>query len=259
LGLPPELSEGTLGDLGPQDHVICHPKSSFYLTMDFGVQAQVSLVIAEPYAVHWRHFYMLRLFHRRFFRILTRRRLFVREVPNAVYFNHFFAQVADVPDGIPKTRQISIIASGMRKLVGHKLRHSVIDRIRAEGLEVDVLGRAYKPFDKKWEGLAPYRYSVVIENSREEGYVTEKLIDTLLCDTIPIYWGAPDIAEMFDTHGMILCESEDGIMDVLRGPEAFLATSAPDAMRDNRQRALDLLNSTKRMAELVYAEAVKAP
>jgi len=34
--------------------------------------------------------------------------------------------------------------------------------------------------------LTPYRYSVVIENVREPGYFSEKLVDALLCGTVPI-------------------------------------------------------------------------
>ena len=80
--------------------------------------------------------------------------------------------------------------------------------MRAEGLPVDVMGRGYKPFDTKAEGLAPYRYSLIIENVQERNYFTEKLVDAVLCRTVPIYWGCPNIGDFMDTSGMILCQSE---------------------------------------------------
>jgi Glycosyltransferase family 10 (fucosyltransferase) C-term len=78
---------------------------------------------------------------------------------------------------------------------------------RETGQDIDIMGRGYKPFSEKSAGLAPYRYSIVIENAREENYFTEKLVDALLCNTVPIYWGCPNIADFFDTSGMILCET----------------------------------------------------
>lgn len=215
----------------------------------------MSLVIAEPYAVHGWHFKLLRLLHRRFFRILTRREEFNAVVSNAVFFNHVFAWAQNVPQGIAKTRPVSIIASARAKLAGHKLRHKIVDAIRAEGLDVDVLGRGYRPFEKKWDGLAPYRYSVIIENARERHYFSEKLIDAFLCRTIPIYWGAPNVGDVFDTAGMILCADEEQIIAALRqvpkmDPEAMTAS-----IEANHAKARACLNSYPRLAELLLTEA----
>ena len=53
-----------------------------------------------------------------------------------------------------------------------------------------------------------YQFAIVIENSRQTNYFTEKLMDCLLMKTIPIYYGCPNIAEFFDTTGWIFIESE---------------------------------------------------
>jgi hypothetical protein len=53
-----------------------------------------------------------------------------------------------------------------------------------------------------------YQFSLVIENSRQKNYFTEKLIDCLITKTIPIYWGCPNISDWFDTRGWIILESE---------------------------------------------------
>jgi hypothetical protein len=49
-----------------------------------------------------------------------------------------------------------------------------------------------------------FQFSLVIENSSQTHYFTEKLIDCLITKTIPIYYGCPNIAEYFDTTGWIL-------------------------------------------------------
>lgn len=50
--------------------------------------------------------------------------------------------------------------------------------------------------DSKYEVLSRYQFCLCFENMAMKGYVTEKLFDCLYVGTIPVYWGAPDIAEL---------------------------------------------------------------
>ena len=52
-----------------------------------------------------------------------------------------------------------------------------------------------------------YQFSIVIENSREVNYFSEKLLDCLLTYTVPIYFGCPNISDFFDTTGWIVITS----------------------------------------------------
>ena len=76
-------------------------------------------------------------------------------------------------------------------------------------------------------------FSVVIENIRAQGYFSEKLVDALLCETVPIYWGAPDVADYFDPDGMIVCTTQDEILAAIAKADADLY----DAMRPALLRA----------------------
>lgn len=49
------------------------------------------------------------------------------------------------------------------------------------------------PIDDKLDLLRQYRFSICFENVAMRGYVTEKIIESLVAKTIPIYMGAPDI------------------------------------------------------------------
>lgn len=53
-----------------------------------------------------------------------------------------------------------------------------------------------------------FQFAIVIENSRQNNYFTEKLMDCLLTKTIPIYYGCPNIANFFDVTGWIILEDE---------------------------------------------------
>lgn len=65
--------------------------------------------------------------------------------------------------------------------------------------------------DSKYKLFENYQFSIIIENSKQTNYFTEKLIDCLITKTIPIYWGCPNIEEIkiFNTNGWIIIDSED--------------------------------------------------
>jgi len=62
--------------------------------------------------------------------------------------------------------------------------------------------------DKK-DGLRDYCFSYTIENCSEQGYYTEKINDCFLTGTIPIYWGDPDIGNVYNTDGIIFLDELD--------------------------------------------------
>jgi len=98
----------------------------------------------------------------------------------------------------PKTKLCSIIASNNRFAPGHILRHDVIKMlgdIQFTGCE--ILGRGYKNFGPKKEGLQDYMFSLIIENSITGNYMTEKIMDSLAVGTVPVYWGTKYAKETF--------------------------------------------------------------
>ncbi|WP_171133269.1 hypothetical protein [Ruegeria sp. HKCCA6707] len=217
LGCPDRLRGKTVGDLERSDHLIMFPNSSVHLKLRRGTRAQISLMMGEPSAIHGKHDRMLRYTWRRFFRVMTFHDVLLKSLPNAVFLPYGVTMVPDWQElSAEKTRNCSLIASAKRDLEGHQLRHKVIDWARETGADIDIMGRGYTPFEYKSDGLAPYRYSVVIENVRERNYFSEKLTDAILCGTVPIYWGCPNIDDFFDTSGMILCESEAEIQRAIQ-------------------------------------------
>ena len=59
-----------------------------------------------------------------------------------------------------------------------------------------------------------FQYSIVIENSREPCYFSEKLIDCLITKTIPIYYGCENISEYFNTTGWIILETDNIVQEL---------------------------------------------
>jgi hypothetical protein len=111
---------------------------------------------------------------------------------------------------IAKTKSLSVVCSDLTILNGHKKRYALVNKLIGHFKDrIDVFGRGFNPIDDKWDALAPYKYSVAIENSAVPGYFTEKLSECYLAHTLPIYYGAPDIANYFDPASMLTIEIDD--------------------------------------------------
>lgn len=55
---------------------------------------------------------------------------------------------------------------------------------------VDVFGaKSGRPVPNKYEVAKEYNFFICPENDLYPGYVTEKLLDAYMCETVPIYWG----------------------------------------------------------------------
>jgi hypothetical protein len=86
-----------------------------------------------------------------------------------------------------------------------------------------------------------FQFSIVIENSKEDNYFSEKLMDCILTKTIPIYYGCPNISEYFDTTGWILIDDSD-IVKFMHATlpqlnDTYYARHA-STIKDNYERAL---------------------
>lgn len=110
-----------------------------------------------------------------------------------------------IPD---KPRRLSWITSSTSQLEGHRARLRFLERLRGE-VDFDLYGRGFNPIADKWDGLAPYRYSLAVENFRGPYYWTEKLADCFLAWTMPIYCGCTRIDAYFPAGAMVHIDLDD--------------------------------------------------
>jgi len=232
LGRPERLASGTVGDMLSSDHLISYPKTKLYFSKS--IRANLSLMIVEPDVIHKKHLYLARYFQFRFYRILTKNSDLIRRCSKAHFFFYGASQIEDASKvDTSKTNGCSLIASGRNQLQGHQLRHQIVNEAKKRDLDVAVMGRGYQSFGPKEDGLASYLYSVVIENSIETSYFTEKIVDACLCRTVPIYWGAPDIGDYFDVEGILVCQSAQDILAAIESISANDYESRQDAIERN--------------------------
>ena len=108
----------------------------------------------------------------------------------------------------PKNKIASIMISIKQSAPGHIYRHHLAQHILKTNLPIDIWGNGcsvYKNVNDtrlkgKFEHLEPYNdylFHICIENFKKEHYFSEKITNTLLCSTTPLYIGCSTIDTYF--------------------------------------------------------------
>jgi Glycosyltransferase family 10 (fucosyltransferase) C-term len=120
-------------------------------------------------------------------------------------------------EDIQKTKNISVVCSDQTWLPGHKLRYAFVNKLIGHFKDkLDVFGRGFNPINDKFEALSTYKYSIAIENSVTQGYFTEKITDCYLSNTLPLYYGCPNIEDFFDKNSLLLINPNNYIDSILK-------------------------------------------
>ncbi|MBD5354212.1 MAG: glycosyltransferase [Bacteroides sp.] len=86
-----------------------------------------------------------------------------------------------------------------------------------------------------------YKFNLALENSSVEGYVTEKIVEPFAAATIPIYWGAPDIAKDFNPQAFINVDDYDSM-------DAFIA--ALSHLDNDTEAYMEMLTAPRLTADI---------
>jgi hypothetical protein len=54
-----------------------------------------------------------------------------------------------------------------------------------------------------------YRFALVMENRKENGYITEKIVNAFLAGAIPIYYGSEEVLDIFNENAFIYVDIND--------------------------------------------------
>ncbi len=76
------------------------------------------------------------------------------------------------------------------------------------------------PRDGNWQAgkidfLTGYKFTIAFENSSYAGYTTEKMTDPLSAQSVPIYWGNPEVEQDFNSSAFINCNGYEDNMDAI--------------------------------------------
>ena len=67
------------------------------------------------------------------------------------------------------------------------------------------------PVEDKIKFFSSYKFSIAMENSEGDGYISEKIVDSFISGTIPIYYGDYNLDEYINPKSYILIKNEKNI------------------------------------------------
>jgi len=145
-----------------------------------------------------------------------------------------------------KTAELSVVLSNKVVHAGHRARLRFVEYLRQEmGERLAVFGRGIRNVDDKAEAIDPYQYHLVLENSCEANYWSEKLADAYLGYSFPIYAGCPNVLDWFDDQSLVRIDIDDAetaakrVRDVV---DSQLFESRREIIAQTRQRVMNELS-----------------
>ena len=101
------------------------------------------------------------------------------------------------PHLMPKTKKISVVDSGKWEHRKEKIKElgKIVGGIDIYGNLNNMLLTGYHQpgINEKYKGIEEYAFYFSMEHSIANDYLTEKIVDAIMCEAVPIYIGAPNI------------------------------------------------------------------
>lgn len=153
---------------------------------------------------------------------------------------------------------ISAICSSKYFDPGHIRRVDFIKFLESKNdpsVRIDVYGydnnlgfKNYKgvaPPNKKEVGIESYKYYFICENNSEYNYMTEKIWEPLLCESLCFYWGCPNLEEYIDPGAYVVLDMdnfEEAYNTIKNAIKNNLWEERLPIIRRERQKVLDDYN-----------------
>lgn len=164
--------------------------------------------------------------------------------------------VLEVMTAPEKTKDLSVFCSTQSRTPEHRMRFRFVEQLKEHfGERLDWFGNGVNPVNEKWDGLAPYRSTIVLENRSTPWVITEKLADAYLAFSYPFYWGARNVGDFVPAGSFtpINIHDVDGSIALI---EQDLAGGTPEARAQElllaRQWVLSDWNPYARMAQIAH-------
>jgi hypothetical protein len=118
----------------------------------------------------------------------------------------------------------------------HKL--SAYKKVDSAGRYLNNVGFSV---ENKKEFISDYQFVISFENSSFPGYTTEKLVEPMLVNSIPIYWGNPVVGNDFNTTSFVnipdfksFDEAIEYIIELDSNEEKYLEMASRPWFKDNQ-------------------------
>lgn len=107
---------------------------------------------------------------------------------------------------------------------------------------------------KKW--VFESQFTIAVENCRQDHYMSEKLLDCFLALSVPIYIGAPNVTDYFDSRGMLIAKDPEEVLRITQSLTSEIYQNMLPYLLENKRRAQELMKLEEKYIEEFYHTAL---
>ena len=157
-------------------------------------------------------------------------------------------------DETKKQFKVSFITSNKTWAPGHALRQVIYNRLPQQvgDLKIHKLMSPPRIPDKR-EILEEFQFTITPENASHNNWFDDKIIDSLVAKTIPLFWGCPNIGNFFNMDGIIHFNTVDELMGILPTLTPDYYMQHYDAVHENFLKAMTYVHVWSRMDTEIVA------
>ena len=109
-----------------------------------------------------------------------------------------------------KSKFLSVICSTKVFSPEQRVRLDFVSKLKSIfGDDLDWFGNGINPIIEKWQAISEYKYHIVLENRIGNNVISEKLFDSFLGMSLPLYSGAPNVTEYFSENSLIKIDAKN--------------------------------------------------
>ena len=133
----------------------------------------------------------------------------------------------------------------------HSVRLRFAEILEKEKL-VEKFGTAFgNQIKHKFPIGSQYKFSISFENDSYPGYVTEKLLESYLCESVPIYWGDLGVASPINHDAILMKKPNQSLEDFAK---EVLEMSDSEILNKLNQPFLKFIPTTKEIKRVILGE-----
>ncbi len=146
-------------------------------------------------------------------------------------------------DASKKQFKASFITSSKVQTPGHVMRQEIYNKLPDKINDLTIFKHKSPPYlPSKKPLLDDYQFHITPQNASQDNWFDDKIMDSLMAKTIPLYWGCPNIGDFFNMDGILHFRTYEELVSMLGKLTPDYYTQHYSAVQDNFDRALKLVH-----------------
>ena len=171
-----------------------------------------------------------------------------------------------------KDNVISSICSSKYFDEGHIARIDLLKFLEAKGnVQLDIYSQdnkhcftnyrgALSPYIDKSNGFKQYKYYFMVENNYQPNFITEKLWEPILCETLVFYYGCPNVTDYIDSRAFVqldITDFEKSYQIIKQALNEDWWSQRIDIIRQEKHRILNELSFFPTIEKIITTDVVQ--